>query len=99
MSVLHDDHASSSELEEVAYGPNWRFWSVDLLSGAAALVDAIDWNAGAAYWANASGKNLLLVPAGDYASTTIYDGASGSELSELFDTGGWSVRVPGGHPS
>ncbi|HEY8946297.1 MAG TPA: hypothetical protein VIM73_18730, partial [Polyangiaceae bacterium] len=93
LSVLHDDNASSTEVAKVAYGPNWRFWSVDLDARSATRSDAIDWNAGAAYAANADGRQLMLVPAGDYAKTTVYEVGRNAEPREVFATPGWSLRV------
>jgi hypothetical protein len=93
VSVLHHDHASSNDVAEVTYGPNWRFWSLDVVTGDAAETEDIDWNAGAAYSASAGGKELMLVPAGDYTDTTVFEVASGSAPRKLFDTGGWSLRV------
>ena len=90
MSVLHAHNTSAAE---VAYGTNWRFWSYDFGSGEAAMVETFDWNAGAAYSVEAGGKQYLLVPRGDYASTAVYElGAEGPGAAVL-STGGWTTRL------
>lgn len=96
MSVLHADRAKdddAEEVEDVAYGPYWHFWSYDLKSGKASELDAIDWNAGAAYGASAFDKSYLLVPSGDYMTTDLYELGTTIDDKPVLTTKGWSLRL------
>jgi hypothetical protein len=50
------------------------------------------WSAGAAYVAEADGHPFMLVPAGDYSSTTLYR-LDGSDPEPVFEAGGWTTRL------
>jgi hypothetical protein len=96
LSALHADRVTltpTSDPAEVTYGANWRFWSYDPIAGTAAAIDAIDWNAGAQYTFDIDGTAYMLVAAGDYSATTVYDVGDGRSPQPLFDTRGWSVRL------
>jgi len=97
-SVLHDERFTvdpTTDPSDVTFGPNWRFWSFDPSAGAstAAQVDAIDWNAGAQYTFEIDDKDYMLVAAGDYSATTVYD--LGDQVTPVakFDATGWSTRL------
>jgi hypothetical protein len=93
LSVLHADNVESDDVTVVAYGANWRFWVYDLSDGSATQIDAIDWNAGAAYDVTVDGKAGLLVPAGDYASTQLYEVAKTGKVTAKLKSKGWSLRL------
>lgn len=100
MSVLHDDRAADegvTDLTGVGLGPYWRFWLVNMKDESAELFDEIDWNGGAAYTASANGSEYMLVPSGDYSSTTVYD-LSASDLPHVLETQGWALRLFGLEP-
>jgi hypothetical protein len=93
LSVLHDERATSDVVSEVTYGANWQFWLYDLADGTASPVASIPFNAGAAYDANLEGKPHLLVPAGDYASTQLFEIFADGTASPRVGTLGWSMRL------
>ncbi len=94
LAVFHPERAADTDdVQGVAFGANWRFWSYDLASNQAAMVEGIDWNAGAAYSGGSSERPLLLVPAGDYSATSLYDISVPAQPRHLLDTRGWSLRV------
>lgn len=93
LAVFHPENSQEPDVQTVAFGANWRFWSYDLRSNQAALVEGIDWNAGAAYSAGSAERPLLLVPAGDYSATSLYDISEPAAPRHLLDTRGWSLRV------
>ena len=97
MSVLHEEHATGdrSDVENVAFGQNWRFWSYDFATGKAALMESVDWHGGAQYSVRIDGEPLMLVTDGDYTGSTIYRHArSASEPPQrLFDAKGWALRL------
>jgi hypothetical protein len=96
LSVLHDDHApadAAGDPQLVTNGNNWRFWSYDLKSGAASVLEGIDWNSGGAYSVELDGRTLMLVPTTDYSETTAYELADDGTAQRVFDTRGWSLRL------
>jgi hypothetical protein len=93
MSVLYPEHAKSSDVSDVTFGGNWRFWSYDLATGNAAQIDGFDWNAGGVYGASIADQQLMLVPAGDFSSTTVYELTAGAAPRAAFETSGWSLRL------
>jgi hypothetical protein len=95
MSVLHEEEAPVTDPPDVAaitYGPHWRLWSVDLAGLQASPLESLDWSSGAQYTVPLDGSTYMLVAAGDYTSTTLYD-LGAEPPSPLLDTPGWSVRL------
>ena len=94
LSVFHLEHATGDkDVQTVAFGPNWRFWSIDLKSKKAEAIEGIDWNAGAAYTSKVGSDTFLLVPDGDYASTTFYRDTGSIDPKPVLKTKGWSMRL------
>ncbi|HET8935326.1 MAG TPA: hypothetical protein VFN67_17880 [Polyangiales bacterium] len=94
LSVFHPEHATGdTDVQTVAFGPNWRFWSIDLKSQKAEAIEGIDWNAGAAYTSKVGTDTFLLVPDGDYASTTFYRATGSIDPKPVLKTKGWSMRL------
>jgi hypothetical protein len=92
--VVADPNAGASA---VTFGANWRFWTssptaTDPGAGAAPL-DSIDWSTGAQYSFDIDDRNYMLVAAGDYSQTTVYDLGNVASPATLFDTMGWSTRL------
>jgi hypothetical protein len=95
LSVLHDEEAPVTDPPDVAavtYGPHWRLWSVDLDSQQASPLEEPGWSSGAQYTVTLDGSTYMLVAAGDYTSTTLYD-LGADPPAPLLDTPGWSVRL------
>lgn len=98
LSVLHDDRAKDEGKElvaDIAYGAYWRFWSYDLKTKKATEVTDIEWNAGAAYATEVSGKPFMLVPAGDYSETLVYELSPTATPKHVLTAGGWALRLFG----
>ena len=94
LSVFHLEHATGDkDVQTVAFGPNWRFWSIDLKTQKAEAIETIDWNAGAAYTSKLGTDTFLLVPDGDYASTTFYRATGSIDPKPVLKTKGWSMRL------
>jgi hypothetical protein len=72
---------------------NWRLWSYDRQTGAAAVIDSVDWNSGAPYIFPVAGQTHLLIPGTDYASSTIYRLDEQAIATPLFETRGWAMRL------
>jgi hypothetical protein len=72
---------------------NWRLWSYDRTTGAAAVVDSIDWNSGAAYLFPVDDRVHLLIPGTDYASSMVYALDDQAVATPLFETRGWATRL------
>lgn len=98
LSVLHDEEAESGDPPDVAavtFGAHWRLWSVDLASSTATVAEAFDWSAGAQYTFGIDDSTYMLVPAGDYTSTTVYNIDDIAAPEPVLVTPGWSVRLFG----
>jgi hypothetical protein len=72
---------------------NWRLWSYDRQSGAAAVIDSVDWNSGAPYIFPIEGRTHLLIPGTDYASSTVYSLDDQAVATPLFEVRGWAMRL------
>jgi hypothetical protein len=95
LSVLHDEEAPPSDPPDVAavtYGPHWRLWSVDLATRQASPLETPGWSSGAQYTFTLDERTYMLVAAGDYTSTTVYD-LGADPAQPLLDTPGWSTRL------
>lgn len=96
LSVLDPSHAAEGDRADaikVTYADNWRFWSYDFGANTAAVIDAIDWNAGAAYPAEVEGTPYSLIPASNYASTAVWDISTPATPEKKFDVKGWTLRL------
>lgn len=96
LAVLHDEHAAENgetEVDAITFGANWRFWSYDLESGAAATLDEIDWNAGAAYSIKSGAITYMLVPDGEYESTIVYEIDANGSAKGVLEAPGWALRL------
>ena len=96
-SAFHNERIAYNEQTDpnvLGATANWRIWSYDLVSGAAAVVSSIDWNSGSYYAFDIDDKTHVLSPAADYSASTIYamDDDTGNALP-LFQTRGWSLRL------
>jgi hypothetical protein len=96
LSVLHDERFAADgapNAQELTFANNWRFWSYELATGQAALLDSIDWNGGAQYSFDIDDTTYMLVAASDYSTTSVYDLGEGLAPRHVFDTDGWATRL------
>jgi hypothetical protein len=96
LSVLHDERFPPSDApsaSELTFADNWRFWSYDLATGSATLLESVSWNGGAQYSFDIDQKTYMLVAAADYSKTTVYELGDGLSLTPVFDTEGWATRL------
>jgi len=95
-SAFHDervDLAGAADPWELIGQDNWRLWVYDPATGAASVIDSIDWNSGATYMFELDGRTDVLVPAADAASSRVYALDGGVNGTPLFDTRGWAMRL------
>jgi hypothetical protein len=96
LSVLHGEHAAPAEPRDVAAvtnGANWKYWSYDMTTGAVTALDSLDWNSGGTYSYRIGDRTIILVPAGDYSKTSVFDLGDATAPTPLFETQGWSTRL------
>ena len=93
IAVLHPDHAEDqTDIQGVAWGNTWKFWSYDFATNKATENDSIPWNAGSAYGSVVDGKTyILLQTEGD--GTTIFDVSNPAEAKSVFKVEGWTMRL------
>lgn len=99
LSVFHDERFTiddKTNVSDVTFGPNWRFWSFDAtqspLGTGAAPIAAFDWSSGAQYTYDIANQPYMLVAAGDYSATTVYQ-LDGTTPTPAFTVDGWSLRL------
>lgn len=94
LSVLDPTHETDGQdVETIAWGDNWRFWTLDLATREASPIEAIDWNAGAAYTSQVGDETFMLVPNGSYDATTVYRVTGSIEPKPILETKGWTMRM------
>jgi|GEM_PF-1396171 len=93
LAVLDPSHAESQEeIQDVAWGSNWRFWSYDFKTNKATENNSIPWNAGSAYGTVVEGKTYILLQT-EEGGTTIFDVSNPEDAKAVFDVEGWTMRL------
>jgi hypothetical protein len=94
ISVYHDEQADlTADHAALADGPNWRFWILDLRTLAASPLEGIGFHAGGFNTARIDGRNFLLVPSGDYETTTTYELLPDGSAEPRWESRGWSTQL------
>jgi hypothetical protein len=94
LSVFDPSHEQvETEASAIAFGANWRFWTLELESREASAIESIDWNAGAAYTSQAGDQTFMLVPDGSYSSTTVYRVTGSIDPKPVLAAKGWTMRL------
>ncbi|MEM7138005.1 MAG: hypothetical protein AAF500_15600 [Myxococcota bacterium] len=95
-TVFRADEVTINGLEDPeAYiaGENWSLDFLDLESRMVTPIEGIPRNSGAFYTARVDGRSFALVPAADYATTTVYEIAPDQAAVRAYDIDGWSFRL------
>jgi hypothetical protein len=93
-AVLNEDALdinADTDPTVISGGANWQIWLFDLENGTAEPIAGLDGIAGAYYAFTFEGRTFLLLPAADYASTTVFEIADG-EAVERFTVPGWAYQ-------
>jgi hypothetical protein len=94
LTVFHHERLTGDENPaDAAFTTNWRFWTVDLGSGTAALLDGLDHVAPGYYAFQIEGQTLLLVPDVDLSETVVYSLSPDGALEQLFVARGWAYQL------
>jgi hypothetical protein len=94
LSVIDPAHETGgNDVETIAWGDNWRFWTLDLATREASVIEAIGWNAGAAYTSQVGDETFMLVPDGTYSSTTVYRVTGSIDPTPVIEAKGWTMRL------
>lgn len=95
-AAFHDERVTvdeSTDLNELALSPNWRIWSADLTTRSAAPLDGVDWLAGGYAVVHVDERSFLMVPAADYAKTTVHEIDDAGAAHERFEVPGDSYQI------
>jgi hypothetical protein len=93
LAVLHPDHADDpTDVQDVAWQNNWKFWSYDFKTNKATENDSIPWNAGSAYGTVLDGKTYILLQT-EEDGTTVFDVSNPAEAKSVFKVEGWTMRL------
>lgn len=95
-STFHDERVeitADSDPWALVGGANWRLWTYDPATNTASENATIDWNSGAVYTFDVGGGTYALVPATDYATSSVYALDDDGNAEHRFDTDGWSIRL------
>lgn len=96
ISVFHDEEATltpESDRYEVVDAPSWRFWTLDLETLEAQLVDDIGWHSGGYYSTRIDERNMLFVPSADYGSTQALEMFADGSVEPRWEARGWVTRL------
>jgi hypothetical protein len=96
ISVFHDEQVvltPESDRYEVMDAPNWRFWTLDLETLEAQLLEPLGWHSGGYYSTRIGERNMLFVPSEDYASTEALELFSDGSLEPRWQARGWVTRL------
>lgn len=96
VSVFHDEEVTltpESDRYEVMDASSWRFWTLDLETQEARLVDGIGWHSGGYYSARIAERNILFVPSADYASTEALEIFADGSVEPRWEARGWVTRL------
>jgi len=87
------DIDENTEPSAISQASNWRRWQVNLTSGTGAPVEGLDWMAGGYYAFRFGDRTFLLLPSGDYATTTAYELGKDGKATERFTVPGWAYQL------
>ena len=94
--VFHHERitiAPDADPFDVSFSPNWRIWTLDLETRAAAPVDGIDYFGGQYSAFTVGGRTFVLLPSADYSSTAIYEIVSDGTAVNRGDSTGWGYLL------
>jgi len=95
MSVLYKERVTvdaTTTPASVANSANWRIWTIDLNTRAAAPMDGIDFISGQYFVFTFEGRTFILLPGQDYKSTTVYEVKDGKAVKR-FESVGWAYEM------
>jgi hypothetical protein len=88
-----DDIGPDSEFATVDMSSSYHLWTLDLATGAAAMLDGIDFAGGQFTALRVDDRTIITIPAADYSSTTFYELTADLTLTKLFDVQGWAFKT------
>ena len=88
-----DDIGPDSEFAAVDMSSSYHLWTLDLATGAAAMLEGIDFAGGQFTALRVDDRTIITIPAADYSSTAFYEITSDLVISKLFDVQGWAFKT------
>lgn len=94
MAVFYHERLTADVLPARASGTNnWRLWRVDTNQWTAEPIEGLDFFGGGYYSFRMDGRTLVLLPAGDYGSTTAYEIGAEGPAQKRFSVPGWAFQM------
>jgi hypothetical protein len=94
--VFHHERitiAPDADPFEIGSSANWRLWTLDLNTRAAAPIDGIDYFGGQYSAFTVGGRTFVLLPSSDYATTAAYEILSDGTAIKRGDSTGWAYLL------
>jgi len=88
-----DKLTPESEFVEVDMSSSYHLWTLDLATGAAAMLDGIDFAGGQFTALRVDNRTIVTIPEADYSSTAFYEIDANLVISKLFDVDGWAFKT------
>lgn len=88
-----DGLSPDSEFAAVDTSSSYHLWTLDLATGAAAMLDGTDYAGGQFTALRVDGRTIITIPAADYSSTTFYEITAELDVTKLFDVQGWAFET------
>ncbi|WP_394824529.1 MxcI [Pendulispora albinea] len=83
---------ASTDPKKALQGNYWRFWSFDMKTQKAKIVDGIDYFSGGYRAERVDGRTFLLIPRADHASTVAYEMFPDGSVKRLYESPGWAYH-------
>ncbi|MEM9730323.1 MAG: hypothetical protein AAF997_17210 [Myxococcota bacterium] len=96
VTVFHDEDVTidgTQDPEGYIASENWSLDFLNLEDRTMTTIEGIERNSGAFYTARIGDRTFALVPAADYATTTVYELTPGEPAARAYEINGWSLRL------
>jgi hypothetical protein len=97
ISVFHEERLDRDDPEinasSVGNSELYEMWTLDLESLEAKPLEGVGVNTGGATVHRIDGRTFVMIPTGDWESTTVYEVAPGKKAEKRWTTNGWSLQL------
>jgi hypothetical protein len=88
-----DALTATTPFETVDFSANYHLWTLDLNTGAAAMLEGIDYSGGQIVVTRIDDRTLITIPDADYSRTQFFEVTPDAVVTKLFDVEGWAFKT------